>query len=430
MQAVIMAGGKGTRLSSVTRNLIPKPMVPFCGKPIIERLVEWLVQNGVHDIVICIGYLGEQIRAYLSGKDFGAAIHFVEEKEPLGTAGALAYMPRYIHEDFVLVYADLVLDADLLRMARFHKEKGGQATLFVHPNSHPYDSDLVCCDGGDRVTGFRWKGTLQNADYENAVNAGMVIFSPSVFRYIPQPRVLALEKDLLNRLIQENEPVYAYRSPEYIKDVGTVDRLTEAEEEYRSGRIAARNLKNRQKAIFLDRDGTINVYNGLIASPDQIQLTDGAAEAIRWINRSGYLAIVVTNQPVIARGGCTLDELEKIHRRLFTLLGNAGAYLDDLVFCPHHPDKGFPGENAAYKTDCPCRKPKPGMVFAMAEKYNIDISQSWMIGDTLRDVQTGKNAGAKTALVCSAATEAEAENAADLTCDRLLDAVKTILRPN
>ena len=423
-----MAGGKGTRLSAVTKGLIPKPMVPFCGKPLIGRLAEWLVRNGVREIVVCVGYLGDQIKAYFSGENFGAAMHYIEENEPLGTAGALAYAKEFIREDFALVYADLALDVDLERMAAFHRQKGAMATLFVHPNSHPYDSDLVRCGENSRVTGFRWKDARREEDDENLVNAGLAIFSPAVFRFISSPRPMALEKGLLNRLIRENEPVYAYRSPEYVRDVGTADRLAEAEEDFRSGRIEARNLKQKQRAVFLDRDGTLNVYDGLIASPDRLRLLDGAAEAVRRINRSGYLAIVVTNQPIVARGGCTLEELHSIHRRLYTLLGSAGAYVDDLAFCPHHPDKGFPGENAAYKIECSCRKPKPGMVLDMAEKYNIDLSRSWMIGDTLRDMQTGKNAGTKTALVHSPATEPEAEDAADLASDSLLNAVQAILR--
>ena len=432
MQAVIMAGGKGTRLSAVTMGQIPKPLVPFCGKPLIDWLIEWLVCNDVCDIVICIGYLGEQIKAHLSKIDLGAAIHYIEENEPLGTAGALAYADRYIHEDFVLLFADLVLDIDLNRMVQYHKEKRALATLFVHPNSHPYDSDLVCCDEENRITGFRWKGTLCGSDYENSVNAGIIVFSPAIFRYIKSscPSPMALEKDLLNRLIQEHESLFAYHSPEYVKDVGTVDRLAAAENEYRNGRVQERNLKYRQKAVFLDRDGTLNIYRGQITNPDQLHLIDGAAEAVRMINFSGYLAIVITNQPVVARGECTLEELEEIHKRLYTLLGNEGAYVDDLAFCPHHPDKGFPGENIQYKKECPCRKPKPGMILKMAEKYNIDLVQSWMIGDTIRDMQTGRNAGTQTALVYSEATEKEAEESTDYIFESLLCAVKSILQNN
>jgi len=120
------------------------------------------------------------------------------------------------------------------------------------------------------------------------------------------------------------------------------------------------------------------------------------AEAIRMINRSGYLAIVVTNQPVIARGEVTWEMLNEIHRKMETLLGEQGAYLDDIFVCPHHPDKGFPGERPEYKVNCDCRKPKPGLLLRAAEKYNIDLSDSWMIGDRPQDAAAGAAAGCQT----------------------------------
>ena len=167
------------------------------------------------------------------------------------------------------------------------------------------------------------------------------------------------------------------------------------EENFYSGIITARNLQKPQRAIFLDRDGTINKYLGFITKSEQIELIDGVAEAIKMINQSRYLAIVVTNQPVIARGECTFDEMKKIHNRLEMLLGEKGAYLDDIIFCPHHPNKGFSGEIVELKIDCDCRKPKPGMILKMAEKYNINLSASYMVGDDIRDVEAGISAGCK-----------------------------------
>ena len=428
MQALIMAGGKGTRLSPVTRDLIPKPMVPFCGKPLLERAVEQLTANGVRDIVISVGYLGEQIIDYFTAQQRkDAALHFIREETPLGTAGALAYANEYIKEDFVFVYGDLLFDVDLQRMLRFHRERRSLATLFVHPNAHPFDSDLVRCGEDGKVISFDFKGQPRTYDYENLVNAGLMILSPQILRFVDEPRKISLEKELLNQLILAGESIWAYRSPEYVKDAGTPERLMEAQADWESGKAASRNLKNRQKAIFLDRDGTINEYAGLVTSPDQLRLADGAAEAIRRINRSGFLAVVVTNQPVIARGDCSQEDLRRIHERLYTLLGREGAYVDDLFFCPHHPDKGFPGERIEYKIDCDCRKPKPGLLVKAAEQYNIDLSASWMIGDTARDVQTGKNAGVKTALVRSEATEDRLPVSPDVTCESLLDAVSAIL---
>jgi D-glycero-D-manno-heptose 1,7-bisphosphate phosphatase len=162
----------------------------------------------------------------------------------------------------------------------------------------------------------------------------------------------------------------------------------------------------------------------LITDPQQLRLVDGAAKAIRLINQSGYLAIGITNQPIIARGDVTFAELDAIHARLDTLLGEEGAYLDDLFFCPHHPDQGFAGERAEYKIECSCRKPKPGMLFQAAERYNIDLGQSYMFGDRDKDIEAGQAAGCKTGAI----GEREGfETTADMFCDSILTAVERIL---
>ena len=162
---------------------------------------------------------------------------------------------------------------------------------------------------------------------------------------------------------------------------------------------SAKNLKNKQKAIFLDRDGTINKYVGFLRNIDDFELIDGVAEAIRKINESGYLAVVVTNQPVVARGEVSFEELEEIHNKMETLLGKEGAYLDAIYYCPHHPHKGYEGERPELKIDCDCRKPKPGMLLKAAADFNIDLSRSWMVGDGENDIKAGINAGCMTVLL-------------------------------
>ena len=134
---------------------------------------------------------------------------------------------------------------------------------------------------------------------------------------------------------------------------------------------------------------------GFLRNIDDFELIEGVAEAIKLINQSGYLAIVVTNQPVIARGEVTWEELNEIHKKMATLLGKEGAYVDGIYICPHHPDKGFEGERPEYKIDCDCRKPKPGLLLQAAKDFNIDLSESYMIGDSHRDVEAGENAGVK-----------------------------------
>lgn len=197
----------------------------------------------------------------------------------------------------------------------------------------------------------------------------------------------------------------------------------------KSGGVAARNLQKPQRAIFLDRDGTINIKRGLISSPEQFELEPCAAEAIRKINRSGYLAIVITNQPSVARGLCGVKDIEEIHRKMQTLLGREGVFLDAVRFCPHHPDRGYPEENPAYKIPCHCRKPDIGMLENCAEQYHIDLSVSWFVGDTTVDIQTGKNAGTKTALVLTgdAGSDRKYDVKPDLICENILEAVDKIL---
>ena len=279
------------------------------------------------------------------------------------------------------------------RFLQYHKKHGGLATILTHPNDHPYDSGLVVANQDGIVTKWMTKED-ERTYYKNRVNAGIHILSPRLLERFTEPKKTDLDRDVLKNLISENKLV-AYDSPEYIKDMGTPERYHAVTNDMQSGLVHAKNLLNRQKAIFLDRDGTLNKYKGFITDINDFELLPGVCELIKEINKSGYLAIVVTNQPVIARGECTLEELDLIHKKLETLLGEQGAYIDDLFYCPHHPDKGFEGERIEYKIECDCRKPKPGMLLEAAKKYNIDLTQSFMVGDDERDMEAGKRAGCK-----------------------------------
>lgn len=154
-------------------------------------------------------------------------------------------------------------------------------------------------------------------------------------------------------------------------------------------------------AIFLDRDGTLNFDYGWITSPAKIELLPGAGEAVRLINDSGYLAVLVTNQPVIARGEITVEGLGIIHQRLESLLEQSGAHLDAIYYCPHHPDAGVPGERPELKIRCQCRKPAPGLLESAARDLDIDTSRSWMVGDSERDLGAAAAFGIPAVLVAS-----------------------------
>ncbi len=416
MKAVIMAGGKGTRISSVARD-IPKPMITIGGKPVLEHEIECLREQGITDIIITVGHLGNVITDYFgNGKSFGTNIEYYFEKEPLGNAGGLFKIRDKLTEDFLLLNADAVFDIDFNRFISYHYKKGGLVTLFTHPNSHPYDSGLIIKDENNCVDKWLAKEDDRPEFYSNCVNAGIHIISPKILDIDVKTEKIDLDRQLLKPLAGTGK-MFAYNSPEYVKDMGTPERYKKVEEDYRSGIIQAKNLCNKQKAIFLDRDGTINKYVGFLRKIDDFELIDRVAEAIKKINNSGYLAIVATNQPVIARGEVSPIELKHIHNKMETLLGQEGAYLDGTYFCPHHPDKGFEGERKEYKFDCECRKPKPGMLLNAAKDLNIDLSKSWMIGDGENDVVAGKSAGCKTIRIDS-----------NMQIRNLFDAVNLILR--
>lgn len=394
MKTVIMAGGKGTRISSYISD-IPKPMIKLMGLPVLEREIICLRDQGFTDLIITVGHLAPVITDHFGdGSRLGVNIEYFNEVTPLGNAGALFQIKDQLKEDFLLLNADAVFDVDFNKFVNFHEDHGGLVTLFTHPNSHPYDSGLIIADDEHRVLKWLTKEDERPRFYRNRVNAGLHVISPRLLENAPDTPKIDLDRQLLKPLAGTGK-MFCYDSPEYVKDMGTPERYEAVCKDFARGVVSAKNLKNKQKAIFLDRDGTINKYVGFLRSIDDFELLPDAAEAIRLINESGYLAVIVTNQPVIARGEVTLAELDEIHKKMETLLGAKGAYLDAIYFCPHHPHSGFAGEIKALKIDCDCRKPKPGMLRRAAMDLNIDLASSFMIGDGENDVLAGKNAGCR-----------------------------------
>ncbi|MGN0597506.1 MAG: D-glycero-beta-D-manno-heptose 1,7-bisphosphate 7-phosphatase [Ruminiclostridium sp.] len=412
MKTIIMAGGKGTRISELFPD-IPKPLIPIQNIPVLEREILSLVSQGFKDIVLTVSYMHEKIEEYFGdGSSFGAKITYFVEDTPLGNAGALFKLDLG-NEPFLLLNADAVFDVDFNRMVAFHKAHGGLVTLFTHPNSHPYDSGLIIADEKNTVTAWLAKEDQRPLYYKNRVNAGLHVISPAILKNInidpdkigtigEDGKIIKIDLDRqLLKPLSGSGQMFCYDSPEYVKDMGTPERYYSVAADYENGLVQAKNLKNKQKAVFLDRDGTINKYVGFLRDIDSFELIDGAAKAIKKINNSGYLCVVVTNQPVIARGEVTFSQLENIHNKMETLLGNEGAYIDRIYFCPHHPHKGYDGEIPELKIDCQCRKPKPGMLLTAAKDLNIDLGNSYMVGDGENDIKAGKAAGCKTVLLSS-----------------------------
>ena len=390
MNAVILCGGMGKRLPLADENL-PKPMVDLCGLPCLERQVLALRAEGIKHFTFLAGYKSGAIRSYFkNGEKWGVGIDYILETEPKGTAGSLFDLK--FEDDFLFLNGDLVFSFELQPMLAFHRQKGALVTCFSHKSTHPQDSTLTVCDETGRILHFIRRGE-ENPDECILANAGIYVVSPKLLDLFSFSGAADFDRDVLRPL--SGKGIYAYVSSEYVKDIGTPQRLAEAERDVRFGLPGMLRLSQRKKAVFLDRDGTLNVHDGYITEPGQLKLIDGVAEALRMFHARGYLCIVVTNQPTVARGENTEEELGRIHRHLEYLLAKRGAYIDDLYYCPHHPDKGFEGERPSYKVECDCRKPKPGMVLLAAQEHNIDISKSFLAGDSETDVLCAENAGAK-----------------------------------
>jgi histidinol-phosphate phosphatase family protein len=227
-------------------------------------------------------------------------------------------------------------------------------------------------------------------------------------------------------MLRNGQQLLGYNTPEYIKDIGTPERYDRVSAEYASGVIARSSLQTSQAAVFLDRDGTLNREVDGVTCPEKLELLPGVAEAIRELNHNGIRAVVISNQPIIAKGFCRETDVQAVHNKLETLLGKEHAFLDRIYYCPHHPEKGFEGERAELKVTCECRKPGIGMIQRAVKDLNIDLSRSWLIGDTTTDLQTAKNAGVKAILVRTGYAGKDGKYGArpDHVCDTLGQAVE------
>ena len=427
MKLAIIAGGKGTRLGIEG---IPKPMVRIGGKPTLEHQIDLAKKYEITDIYILSGHLGEIIADYFGdGAAFGVRITHLIEKYPLGTGGAIAQLEDKLAERFMVFYGDVFLDVDLRSLIDFDGKADSLATIVVHPNDHPYDSDLVEISDENWVLAFHPKQDRENGYCHNLVNAAIYILSPEIFEYIPKNRQSNLSNDIFPLTLRSNKVINAYKTAEYIKDIGTPERLREVTYDFLNGKIQMLSRRNKKTAIFLDRDGTVIKGVDLLHKIEDVELFPFSAQAIRRINKAGRLCFLITNQSVVARNLCSISAVREIHKKIETLLGGEGAYLNDIYFCPHHPDKGHPDENAAFKIDCECRKPKAGLIRKAADEYNVDVGASWFIGDGTTDIQTGINAGMKTALLRTGkgGKDAKFEVLPDFVFDDLGEAVDFIL---
>lgn len=373
----------------------------IAGRSLLARQFDLAADYGVTEIHLMVHHFADQIRAAIGdGGRWGIRVHYHVEETPRGTAGCVLQTLPELGERFLVAYGDTLLNINLDRLWDYHAGQSADATLVVHPNDHPSDSDLIELDADNRVQRMHKVPHAEHEYLANMVNAALyVIDRDSLVPWLGEAGRLDFARDLFPRMLEAGCRIVGYRTREYIKDMGTPERLQHGERDVLSGRLNKMAFSSVMPAVFFDRDGTLNVDTGRISRQEDLTLIDGAAEAVRLINQASMLAVVVTNQPVVARGDCSAAQLRQIHDKLETLLGRGGAYLDSIYYCPHHPDKGFDGEIPELKIACDCRKPQVGMLTWAASELNIDLRNSWLIGDTTTDVATAHNAALKPVLV-------------------------------
>ena len=430
MQVVILAGGLGTRLRAVTGDA-PKSLAAINGRPLLDYQLEQIAQAGMCNVLILTGCGGDRITDYCGdGSKWGLSIRCVQETAPAGTAGAILQAIGSLESRFLLLYGDTIFDIDIARMEAFHRSQSADATLLVHPNDHPHDSDLVEVDSYHRVRKFHSCPHTAEAIVPNLVNAAMYIVERTVLSAVdglpPKPD---FGRHLFPLLLARGARLFGYRSPEYIKDAGTPERLEKVARDLLSGRVSQRSLRNLAPAVFLDRDGTLIEARGHIRRPEDVALLPGAAHALARLNAGKYRTALITNQPVVARGECDEATLHLIHTRLESLLGAESAYLDALYVCPHHPDAGFPGERTDLKIGCDCRKPGTALIEQAQLELNLDLSASWFIGDSTADTMAAQRAGMMSILVETgeAGRDGRWPCHPNYTCPSMVEAVELIL---
>lgn len=399
-EVAILAGGLGTRLQGRAGPL-PKPMVPLAGRPLLEHQIELCARHGFHGILLLVHHGHEVIEAHFGdGARHGVAIEYAVERAPRGTGGALYDALDRLAATTLVLYGDTYLDVDLRQLLDAHLSRTADATLFVHPNGHPHDSDVVEVDAGGLVSALHAPPHPRDRDLRNLASAALFVVERAALEAVRVPdTTVDLVRDVFPAMLRAGRRLFAYVSPEYIKDIGTPDRLDRAARDIAAGVPERLSGRQRRSAVFLDRDGTLNAEIDHLKHPDGVTLLPGAADAVRRLNETGHLAVVVTNQPVVARGELTLEGLAAVQARLEQLLGRNGAYLDATYVCPHHPERGFAGEVPALKIACDCRKPATGSIDAACRDLAIDRNTSWLVGDSTTDIETGRRAGLRTVLV-------------------------------
>jgi len=389
-QLVVLAGGEGTRLLNAGIK-IPKLLLKIQNLTLLEIIVNEAISEGVTEILWCLGFghteIQDQIAANLSLKNSLEHRVFVEE-ERRGTLGALIQAREYLHDDFCLTMGDLLLSrTNIGGIFEGFREADEDVRLLVKYTDHPEDSDLAILNADLSVKSF-------NAYPHREIpkipvgNAGMVFLKKEHVPTTLDDSKSDVFKQLIPKLISDNLIIKAVFHQGVIRDIGTPDRLQKA-----SSRFSEGGQLGNLTGIFFDRDGTLNIELGHIASPSQIELFPETSKILKLATEKFDLVGIVTNQPVVSRGEATIGTVNEINSHLLTSAGVADLSRFIIKVCPHHQDSGFVGEIPELKIDCICRKPSSGMLLEILNEQRLRANNTIYVGNSISDLQAAAGVG-------------------------------------
>ena len=374
-QAVIFAGGYGKRLAPFT-DTNPKPMYPIEGKPYIEHLILQIKSFGISEVVMLLGYLPEKIMDYLGdGSKYGMTFHFVVTDVECETEKRILAANDLLQEHFLMMYCDNYCPVDYERLVDGYFTNNALIQITAYANRDGYTKNNLKIAEDGQVVNYDKKRISEGLQ---GVDIGYAIINKSVLN-LTDDENNNFEAIVYPQVVSE-ERMYATVTEHRYYSIGSFERIE----------LTKAFFKN-QKFVFLDRDGTLNVRPPkacYVEKPEDFVWLDGAKEAVKKLNDNGYLVILISNQPGIARGNLTEKTLEEIHEKMKCDLERIGAHIDAIYYCPHNWDDG-----------CFCRKPKPGMLYMAQRDYSLNLTKGFLIGDDERDIEAGESARVKSILV-------------------------------
>ncbi len=402
VSVVIAIGGKGTRLQKITGET-PKPLFPVEGISTLKRCLDELNQYGFQKIILSTCFRKDLFQEFLSeNRKFFKELIIFEENKPLGECGALWKIRDMLSPQTLFINGDLIFSIDLERLYKFHNRLSADITLVTHPSSHPEDSDMISCPNGTFIEKLFFKSRDSQEDKTLPLLgfSGISIFNTSIiddFSPKKEEAVNNLFSLLVGNSFKNNKRIYSYNTSEYIKDMGTEKRYFEVSKAVRENLLKKKNYSNPQKALFLDRDNTlIKCEKGsyILSLKDIIFIDKNIKKIAQFSNKYSIIAIV-TNQPQISMNKLSLETLEEINNYIIHYCRTKSLLIDTVIWCPHHPHKGYEDEYKLLKSDCFCRKPNPGMLFELSNERNINLNASLLVGDSKNDEYAAKSAGCK-----------------------------------